>query len=70
SAKLSRLAVQTGMFRLYEVENGVTRLNMPVAKRKPVAEYLKAQGRFKNLPAQESEAIQRRVDELWESDKG
>ncbi|MEQ1917734.1 MAG: thiamine pyrophosphate-dependent enzyme, partial [Elusimicrobiota bacterium] len=69
TTKLSRLAVQTGMFRLYEVENGVSRLNMPVAKRKPVEEYLKAQGRFKNMPAAEIAALQARIDAFWESEK-
>jgi pyruvate ferredoxin oxidoreductase beta subunit len=66
TTKLSRLAVQTGMFRLYEVENGAFKLNMPVAKRKPVEEYLKAQGRFKSMTALEIAALQRRVDEAWE----
>ncbi len=66
TVKLSRLAVQTGLFRLYEVENGQTRLNMPVAKRKSVEEYLKAQGRFKNMPTDEVADLQRRVDEFWE----
>jgi pyruvate/2-oxoacid:ferredoxin oxidoreductase beta subunit len=69
TVKLSRLAVQTGLFRLYEVEYGATRLNMPVAKRKPVEEYLKAQGRFKNIPAAEVADLQRRVDQCWESEK-
>ena len=69
SAKLSRLAVQTGMFRLYEVENGTMRLNMNVAKRKPVEDYLKMQGRFKNMPAQEIAALQKSIDEFWESEK-
>jgi pyruvate/2-oxoacid:ferredoxin oxidoreductase beta subunit len=69
TTKLSRLAVQTGMFRLYEVENGEVRLNMNMAKRKPVEEYLKAQGRFKNMPAAEIAALQSRVDGLWEPEK-
>jgi pyruvate ferredoxin oxidoreductase beta subunit/2-oxoisovalerate ferredoxin oxidoreductase beta subunit len=69
SAKLSRLAVQTGMFRLYEVENGTTRLNMNVANRKPVEDYLKIQGRFKNMPAAEIEALQKSIDAFWESEK-
>jgi pyruvate ferredoxin oxidoreductase beta subunit/2-oxoisovalerate ferredoxin oxidoreductase beta subunit len=69
STKLSRLAVQTGLFRLYEVENGSYRLNVPVARRKPVEEYLQAQGRFKSLSADERAALQRRVDEYWESEK-
>lgn len=66
-AKLSRLAVQTGLFRLYEVEDGNYRLNVPVAKRKPVDEYLKPQGRFKGMSAEDRAALQRQVDVYWDS---
>ena len=69
SVRLSRLAVQTGLFRLYEVENGVSRVNVPVSKRKPVGDYLRAQGRFKSLTAEMEAALQRRVDELWSEKK-
>ena len=69
TTKLSRLAVQTGLFRLYEVEDGQMRLNMNVPKRKPVEEYLKAQGRFKSLPDSEIAAIQARVDAAWAPEK-
>jgi pyruvate ferredoxin oxidoreductase beta subunit/2-oxoisovalerate ferredoxin oxidoreductase beta subunit len=69
TAKLSRLAVQTGLFRLYEVENGAYRLSVPVSRRKPVEDYLREQGRFKNLSGDERAALQRRVDELWDSEK-
>lgn len=69
SAKVSRLAVQTGLFRLYEVENGEMRLNMPVANRKPVGEYLRMQGRFKGLSAEAEAAIQASVDKIWNEGK-
>lgn len=69
TAKLSKLAVQTGLFRLYEVENGVHKLNMPVSKRKPVEEYLKSQGRFKNMPPEAIADLQKSVDAYWESEK-
>ncbi|MFI5362776.1 MAG: thiamine pyrophosphate-dependent enzyme [Elusimicrobiota bacterium] len=67
STKLSRLAVQTGLFRLYEVEEGAYRLNVPVPKRKPVEEYLRLQGRFKSLSAEERAGLQARVDEAWDA---
>lgn len=69
SARLSRLAVQTGLFRLYEAEKGAIRLNVRADKRKPVGEYLKAQGRFKGMSAGETAELQRRVDAFWESEK-
>jgi pyruvate/2-oxoacid:ferredoxin oxidoreductase beta subunit len=50
--EVSRLAVQTGIFPLWEVENGEMenlRITKKIPKRKPVEEYLKVQGRFKHL---------------------
>jgi pyruvate ferredoxin oxidoreductase beta subunit len=50
--ELSRLAVQTGVFPLWEVENGEMenlKVTVKIQKRKPVAEYLKVQGRFRHL---------------------
>ncbi|WP_456486466.1 pyruvate synthase subunit PorB [Candidatus Alkanophaga liquidiphilum] len=61
--KLGRLAVETGVFPLYEVENGVYKLSidMDVESLKPVREYLMLQGRFRHLPESEIEKIQERV---------
>jgi len=61
--KLGRLAVETGVFPLYEVENGVYRLTveMPDPLR-PVTDYIKAQGRFRHLTPDEIRDIQRRVN--------
>jgi len=70
--EIGRLAVQTGMWVLFEIENGKFKLNPPSsglvdkAKRKPVREYLKLQGRFRNLTESDIEKIQRMVDEDWE----
>lgn len=50
TVELSRLAVQTGLFELWETENGERRATMRVAKPKPVEEFFKAQGRFKRKP--------------------
>ena len=49
SVKIARSAVQTGVFPLYEIENGKYKLNMETPNLKPVAEYLKQQGRFRHL---------------------
>ena len=49
SVKIGRLAVETGIFPLYEVENGQYKLSYEVAKRRPVQDYLKLQGRFRHL---------------------
>ena len=75
--EIGRLAVQTGVFPLYEIEDGKYRMNVNVAKRKPVEEYLKPQGRFRHLSEKERKYIQDRVDkdyaelmEKVERDKG
>lgn len=47
--KIGKLAVQTGLWPLYEYENGTFRVTVPIPRRKPVIEYLKLQGRFKHL---------------------
>jgi pyruvate/2-oxoacid:ferredoxin oxidoreductase beta subunit len=64
--KVARLAVQTRVFPLYEVENGLKyTLNVKVNKPKPVIEYLKLQGRFKHLTEEQVAFIQENVDDEW-----
>ena len=62
TVKLARLAVQTGIFPVYEVENGKYAQTMKTPTRKPVLEYLKLQGRFKHLKEEDVAAIQQIVD--------
>ena len=66
SIEVSRLAVQTGIWVNYEIENGKFKVTTPVPKRKPVEEYLKLQGRFKHLTDEEIKEIQRIVDKQVE----
>jgi pyruvate/2-oxoacid:ferredoxin oxidoreductase beta subunit len=66
SVKISRLAVRSRVFPLYEIENG-RRYTLQEEKRiVPVKEYLKLQGRFSHLSESQIEEIQKRVDEAWE----
>ncbi|MRR11340.1 pyruvate ferredoxin oxidoreductase, partial [bacterium] len=71
SVEIAKLAVQTGFWPLYEVEDGVFRQTVKVSNRKPVVEFLKPQGRFKHLFAPGNEAlleeIQADVDKAWDS---
>ena len=60
--EIGRLAVETGIFPLYEVENGRYKLNVNRPKLKPVGEYLKTQGRFRHLLGEEVNRIQKHVD--------
>jgi pyruvate ferredoxin oxidoreductase beta subunit len=67
---LSRLAVETCWWPLYEVENGVTRITHKPKEKKPLVDFLKPQGRFKHLFAPENEWLlkqaQEDVDKNWE----
>jgi pyruvate ferredoxin oxidoreductase beta subunit len=58
---IGRLAVETGVFPLYEVENGKYRITVDVPELKPVLNYLKPQGRFRHLTPELVDQIQERV---------
>jgi pyruvate ferredoxin oxidoreductase beta subunit len=66
SVRLGRLAVETGVFPLFEVVDGQHRLTVEVPKLKPVKAYLKPQGRFRHLREPEQEFIQRQVQARYE----
>ncbi len=62
TVRIGRLAVQTGIFPLYEIEDGKYKLSISVTKLKPVQDYLELQGRFGHLSEVTIEEIQHRVD--------
>ena len=67
TVKLSRLAVRSRTFPLYEIENGRYAIQEEFVKeRVSVREYLKLQGRFSHLKNPEIESIQKVVDDQWE----
>jgi pyruvate ferredoxin oxidoreductase beta subunit len=72
TVELGRLAVQTGLWALFEIEYGKFKLNPPSdrlvdkTKRKPIEEYFALQGRFRNLAKKDIERIQGWVDEDWQ----
>jgi pyruvate ferredoxin oxidoreductase beta subunit len=61
----SRFAVQTGVFPLYEVENGKYRMTVETPELRPVTDYLKTQGRFRHLTPNSIALIQKRVVEEY-----
>jgi pyruvate ferredoxin oxidoreductase beta subunit len=70
TVRLGKLAVQTGLVVLYEVELGAFRLtgrSRTLAKtgRRPVAEFLGAQTRFKGMSDDDVVAVQDWVDDRW-----
>jgi pyruvate/2-oxoacid:ferredoxin oxidoreductase beta subunit len=63
--RLARLAVQTKVFPIYEVENGERyALNVEPADI-PVKEYLKLQGRFDFLREGDIERIEENIEQQW-----
>jgi pyruvate ferredoxin oxidoreductase beta subunit len=71
SVRLGQLAVDCGLVVLYEVERGAFRLtgrSRVLARRgnrKPVADYVAGQARFKGIAAEEVAGVQAWVDRRW-----
>ncbi len=68
--QLTRLAVETCYWPLYEIENGVTKITFTPKEKKSIGDFLKPQGRFKHLFKPENEwilkKIQEDIDREWE----
>jgi len=71
SHELGELAIETGIFPLYEVEDGQvkyygkTKAIVEGRPRKPVREYLLKQGRFAHFIEEDLAYFQAKVDEMW-----
>ncbi len=61
----ARMAVETRVFPLIEVEHGVWRITYFPSEDIPVKEYLKGQGRFKHLTEEDVQRFQEWVDYRW-----
>ena len=73
SHELGELAVDTGIWPLYEVENRVLKLYGRTkgiaekrSRRKPVRDYLLRQGRFAHFTDDDIAYFQAKIDEMWE----
>ena len=66
---ISRLATETCMWPLFEIENGDCRLTATPAEKRPVTDWLKTQGRFAHLLRPENSEVvaelQAWVDREW-----
>ena len=63
--RIGRLAVETGMFPLYEVEDGKYKLSIDLPQLRPVKDYMKLQGRFRHLSEETINEIQKRVSQEY-----
>ena len=75
TVELGRLAVQSGIWPLFEIVNGKFEFSSPstalvdASKRKPIEEYLKHQGRFDSMTQEDIAELKRWVDASWEKYK-
>jgi len=71
TVEIARLAIETGMWVLLEAERGVITISAPSRpyidkrRRKSVVEYLKRQGRFREIPEELVKEVEKEVDEYW-----
>lgn len=72
AVKLGKLAVETGLYELYEIEKsqlrhtGASLKLMEKRRLLPVENYLRAQSRFKTISDAEMEKIQDQITRKWE----
>ncbi|MFX1291993.1 MAG: thiamine pyrophosphate-dependent enzyme [Promethearchaeota archaeon] len=70
--EIARLAVKSGSWILYEVENGIMKLSkkskslLEPSKRVPLVEYLSKQKRFSQISEKDLIELQERLDHNWE----
>lgn len=64
--RIGRLAVKTGIFPLYEVENNIYKMSFDPPKLRPINEYMKLQGRFRHLSDDTIKQIQKSITQKYE----
>jgi pyruvate ferredoxin oxidoreductase beta subunit len=75
TVELARLAVKTGVWPLYEIENGTMTLHkkskalLDPSKRAPLVDYLSRQKRFSSISEQALIKLQERINHDWDNIK-
>jgi len=68
--QIAKLAVDTCVWPLYEIEDGKLTINYKPREKKPMQEWLKSQGRFRHLFSPKNEylieEIQQDIDRKWQ----
>ncbi|MHA1819282.1 MAG: 3-methyl-2-oxobutanoate dehydrogenase subunit beta [Promethearchaeota archaeon] len=71
AVSVAKMAIDNGMWILYEIENGIFKLTgrsrrlLDPNKRKPIKDYLKAQGRFARVTEAEIKKLEEYREYLW-----
>jgi pyruvate ferredoxin oxidoreductase beta subunit len=63
--EIAKIAYQTKVTPLFEIENGVFKFTRKVASNKKIDDYLLMQGRFKHLSPKEISEIQKDIDDQY-----
>jgi len=72
SIEMGRLAVETGVWPLFTIQDGrfalsaVSERLLETSKRRPLREYLEAQGRFSHLSDSDIESLQHLITSEWD----
>lgn len=70
TTELGRLAAETCIWPIYEVTDGIYKINYKPREKKPVSEWFKLQARFRHLFSPENknilDMIQQDIDKNWE----
>jgi len=61
---IAKLATETNFWPLYEIENGKYKLNWEPKILKPVADFLKTQGRFKHLFSEKNKPVLEKIQKI------
>lgn len=65
TVEIAKLAVETGMWAMYEIENEKFTITLQPIK-KDISEYMKSQARFKGITENEIHEVQKHVEKEWE----
>jgi pyruvate ferredoxin oxidoreductase beta subunit len=72
SIEIGRLAVETGIWPLYTIQDGrfalsaVSEKLLEPSKRRPLRDYIEAQGRFSHISDGDIESLQHGIDSTWD----
>ncbi|MCD4739911.1 pyruvate synthase subunit beta [archaeon] len=64
--KYAKAAVETGLWALYEIEEGKLKLNTKPSELKPAEEYLRGQRRFKHLKEEDIKKIEKHAKQRFD----
>lgn len=65
--EISKIAVQTGFWPLYEIEAGKLHVNFKPKKLRPIQDFIKLQERYGHLADEDTKVLQDMINKDWKS---